>query len=171
MYKEENDETDENSPLETGSDNALADDDLRLPEGANVLVRLHALRAWLERKIVENEQDIGFAALALQEVMKEGENEPRQRRRFTGGSSRQEQVMQDITHAQERQSALAEAHTLLEDIVAHTTTAERVLVEYFLSLEELVQSAQDTAAGNRWLATMSEVMGRVEQVSISTEED
>ena len=30
---------------ETGSDELLSDENLRLPEGANIIVRLHAVRA------------------------------------------------------------------------------------------------------------------------------
>lgn len=36
-----------NVPVEIGSDELLSDDNLRLPESANILVRIHALRAWL----------------------------------------------------------------------------------------------------------------------------
>ena len=46
----ENEELDFNGTgeEETGSDELLADDNLRLPERANVLVRVHAVRAWLD---------------------------------------------------------------------------------------------------------------------------
>ena len=40
---------------EIGSDELLSDENLRLPEGANILVRLHAVRAWQRERVVPNE--------------------------------------------------------------------------------------------------------------------
>ncbi len=51
---------------EKGSDELLSDDNLRLPENANVLVRLHAIRAWLTRRQQETTIEMGENALALQ---------------------------------------------------------------------------------------------------------
>ena len=56
---------------EMGSDELLSDENLRLPESANILVRLHAVRAWLFRRHDEATIEVGEAALALQEVMQE----------------------------------------------------------------------------------------------------
>src|SRR5437588_11618338 len=56
-------------PVEIGSDELLSDDNLRLPESASILVRIHALRAWLTRRYEETSIEVGEAALALQEVM------------------------------------------------------------------------------------------------------
>ena len=46
---------------ETGSDELLSDENLRLPEGANILVRLHAVRAWLSRRRDETSIEVGEA--------------------------------------------------------------------------------------------------------------
>src|SRR5213082_2033833 len=66
---------------EIGSDELLSDENLRLPEGANILVRLHAVRAWLSHKRDEVSIEVGEAALTLQEMMQEQAVESRPRRR------------------------------------------------------------------------------------------
>ena len=43
----DNDDDFADTSIEIGSDELLSDDDLRLPESANILVRTHAVRAWL----------------------------------------------------------------------------------------------------------------------------
>src|ERR1700730_16337007 len=65
---------------EIGSDELLSDDHLRLPETASMLVRLHALRAWLTRRMRDTELEIGNAALRLQESMQEDPQEAHPRR-------------------------------------------------------------------------------------------
>ena len=160
MYDDDNDElAAEDVP---GSDELLASDDLRLPESANILVRLHALRVWLNRRYVETELEVGTAALDLQEAMREIESNPRPRRSVQNNFL-SERAQRYLSFAQQRLSAYDEARTLLEDCVAHTTTSERLLVEYYLSLEELVQAA-GTPPDSPWLAAMAEIMHRVEQV-------
>ena len=47
---------------EMGSDELLSDDNLRLPESANILVRLHAVQAWLSRRYDEATIEVGEAA-------------------------------------------------------------------------------------------------------------
>ena len=71
----------EPSDDEIGSDELLSDENLRLPEGANILARLHAVRAWLSRRHDEAAIEVGEAALALQEMMQEEAVETRPRRR------------------------------------------------------------------------------------------
>src|SRR5579863_4634449 len=66
---------------ETGSDELLADDNLRLPDSANVLVRVHAVRAWLARRHDEAAIEAGTAALTLQQAMSNAVEETRPRRR------------------------------------------------------------------------------------------
>ena len=56
---------------EVGSDELLSDDDLRLPEEANPLVRLHAVRAWLTRRQKMANLEIGEAALKLQQLQQD----------------------------------------------------------------------------------------------------
>src|SRR5215467_11561036 len=56
---------------EIGSDELLSDENLRLPESANILARLHAVRAWLSRRHDEASIEVGEAAMALQELMQE----------------------------------------------------------------------------------------------------
>ena len=62
------DETPDSS-VEIGSDELLSDDNLRLPESASILVRIHAVRAWLARRYEETTIEVGEAALALQKMM------------------------------------------------------------------------------------------------------
>ena len=80
----ENEELDFNGTgeEETGSDELLADDNLRLPESANVLVRVHAVRAWLARRHEEATIEAGRAALALQQAFNAPGEETRPRRRM-----------------------------------------------------------------------------------------
>lgn len=167
-----NDEDENISDTEFGSDELLASDELRLPASANILVRLHALRAWLSRRHDETEQEIGIAALALQQAMSEPAVEMRPRRRFAQNddNSPVQHAQSALLEAQQRLSAYDEADTLLEDCVTHMTTGERVLVEYYLALEELVQAA-DAPDDSPWLTAMSAVMHRVEQVGTPGEED
>lgn len=152
---------------EEGSDALLAADDLRLPEGANTLVRLHALRAWLEQRRTAGELEIGAAALALQTAASEPERRPRRRRE--DNDALLIRVQAALSQALLRQSAYDEASTLLEECVTHTTTGERLLVEYYLSLEELV-AAGAISAQSPWQEAMQDVLHRVEQVGSPGEE-
>ena len=169
MY--DNDEEENSDEPEFGSDELLASDELRLPASANILVRLHALRAWLSRRHDETGLEVGTAALALQEAMSAPAIETRPRRRLAqNDESPLPQAQLALSTAQQRLSAYEEASVLLEDCVTHTTTGERVLVEYYLSLEELIQAA-DVPDDSPWLAALAQVMHRVEQVGTPGEED
>jgi len=156
---------------ETGSDELLSDDNLRLPDSASNLVRLHAIRAWLARRRDETGIEIGEAALALQQMMQEGPQESRLRRRERQGQAlrlqREQQVLSD---AQERLHAYEEAETLLEECIAHTTSGERVLVEYYLTLEELVEHTTSDAGRLSWLHAIEDVQHRVERDGAPNEE-
>ncbi len=90
---------------EMGSDELLSDDNLRLPESANILVRLHAVQAWLSRRYDEATIEVGKAALGLQEVMQEDAVEMRPRRR--------KQQMEEVQRFQRTQQVLAEAQQRL----------------------------------------------------------
>ncbi len=162
MYSN-NDDDESVTSDEIGSDELLAADELRLPESASVLVRLHALRAWLNRRYEEATSGVGMAALDLQETMRELENETRTRRRAAQSELLVQGVQRRLASAQQSLSAYDEARLLLEDCVAHTTTGERLLVEYYLSLEELIQASQ-LPTTSPWLAAMVDVLRRVEQV-------
>ncbi|MBV9230847.1 MAG: hypothetical protein JOZ18_16175 [Chloroflexi bacterium] len=151
---------------ETGSDELLSDDNLRLPDGANALVRLHAVRAWLARRRKETTIEIGEAALALQEVMQEESTETRLRRRERQLlAERQTQTQATLQQAQQRLSAYEEAEALLEECVSHTTSGERVLVEYYLTLDELIQRHTQGAKDASWQTAMDDVQHRVEHVT------
>jgi hypothetical protein len=160
---------------ETGSDELLSDENLRLPESANILVRLHAVRAWLFRRHDEATIEVGEAALALQEVMQEDavETRPRRRRQQILEAQRFQRVQQGLAQAQQRLSAYEEAQSILEDCVAHTS-GERVLVEYYLTLEELVlrslEQMEQTEDHSPWLEAVSDVLHRVEHVGTPDEE-
>jgi len=138
-----NDETfDSNDEDEIGSDELLSDDSLRLPAGANILVRVHAVRAWLSRRREEAVHAVGDAALVLQEVMQRSQQQqellrPRRRERL----EQQEQLQrtqQQLNVTQAHLLAYEEVQTLLEECIAHAS-GERVLVEFYLELEDLVQ--------------------------------
>lgn len=163
---------------ETGSDELLSDDNLRLPEGASPLVRLHAIRAWLARRQYETRIEIGEAALALQRLM-EMEDEPQmtrlRRRERTSLMERVQQTQQEMEGGQQRLNTYEEAQTLLEECITHTTQGERALVEYYLALEDLLQS-DDLPAPTLSSATprqqaLMDVQHRVEHVSAPHEED
>jgi hypothetical protein len=161
---------------EIGSDELLSDENLHLPEGANTLVRLHAVRAWLSRRLDEATNEVGEAALALQEMMQEEVVETRPRRKEHQNESVQEQfrrAQKALAESQKRLSAYEEAQSILEDCVAHTS-GERVLVEYYLTLEELVLQSQEqvdqTADHSPWLEALSDVLHRIEHVGTPDEE-
>ena len=161
---------------EIGSDELLSDENLRLPEGANILVRLHAVRAWLSRRLDEATIEVGEAALALQEMMREETVETRPRRRVQQNETVQEQFLRAqkaLAESQQRLSAYEEAQSILEDCVAHTS-GERVLVEYYLTLEELVLQSQEqvdqTEDRSPWLDALSDVLHRIEHVGTPDEE-
>jgi hypothetical protein len=160
---------------ETGSDELLSDDNLRLPESANILVRLHAVQAWLIRRHDEATIEVGEAALALQEVMQENPAETRPRRRMHQilEAQRFQRAQQGLAEAQQRLSAYEEAQSILEDCVAHTS-GERVLVEYYLTLEELVlrrlEQIKQDEDDSPWLEAVSDVLHRVEHVGTPDEE-
>jgi hypothetical protein len=160
---------------EAGSDELLSDENLRLPESANILVRLHAVRAWLFRRHDEATIEVGEAALSLQEVMQENPTETRQRRRMhqMEEAQRFQRAQQVLGEAQQRLSAYEEAQSILEDCVAHTN-GERVLVEYYLTLEELVlrslEQMEQTEDHSPWFEAVSDVLHRVEHVGTPDEE-
>lgn len=161
---------------EIGSDELLSNDNLRLPESANILVRLHAVRAWLSRRHEEAIIEVGEAALVLQEMMHEETVETRPRRRKHQIEAAQQQfkrAQKALAESQQRLSAYEEAQSILEDCIAHTS-GERVLVEYYLTLEELVLRSQEQVdqAEKRspWLDALSDVLHRVEHVGTPDEE-
>ncbi|HVB23817.1 MAG TPA: hypothetical protein VNG51_17910 [Ktedonobacteraceae bacterium] len=158
-----------NSPAEIGSDELLSDDNLRLPEGANILVRVHAVRAWLARRQQETRIEIGETALALQESMQEELYGAKLRRRERQLIEEQKYALQDaLAENQQRLAAYEEAQALLEESVTHTS-GERTLVEYYLALEELVQGSDD--AHSPRIQALSSVQHRVEHVGTPNEED
>jgi len=160
-------------PEEIGSDELLSDDNLRLPESADILVRLHAVRAWLARRRDEAIIAVGEAALSLQQVMISEPQEVRSRRRER--QDQQERIsraQQALVAAQQSLKAYEEAQVLLEECVAHAS-GERILVEYYLVLEELVQKDIQVDQSDRtpWLRAMAEVQHRIERVGVPNEEE
>src|SRR5579885_461031 len=164
------DEFSDDAP-ETGSDELLSDDNLRLPESANVLVRLHAIRAWLTRRQQETAIEVGESALALQTAMQEGDYTHLRRREREALAERLQCAQEALHAAQLRLEAYEEAETLLEDCITHTTSGERVLVEYYLTLEELMNDAntREDVASPR-LRALADVQHRVEHVGAPSEE-
>jgi 4-amino-4-deoxy-L-arabinose transferase-like glycosyltransferase len=167
----------EPSDDEIGSDELLSDENLRLPESANILVRLHAVRAWLSRRRDQAIIEVGEAALAIQEMMQEEAVGARPRRRLHQAEAAQlqfQRAQKALAESQQRLSAYEEAQSILEDCVAHTS-GERVLVEYYLTLEDLVLQSQEqvdqTEVRSPWLDALSDVLHRVEQVGTPDEEE
>ena len=161
-----------NNETETGSDELLSADNLRLPDSANVLVRLHAIRAWLTRRQKETAIEIGESALTLQAIMQEGDQSIHLRRREREAQTERVQRAQEMLQAaQSRLETYEEAETLLEDCITHTTSGERVLVEYYLTLEELMNdlSTQEVTAAPR-LHALADVQHRIEHVGAPNEE-
>lgn len=170
------DENTDETP-EVGSDELLSDDNLRLPESASPLVRLHAVRSWLGRRMEETKLEVGEAALALQQALQSQQQagETRLRRRERQGQAAQaaiERIQQDITDAQQRLRAYEEAQTLLEESITHTTPGERALVEYYLALEDLMlnQRIEQGVPAASWLRAIADVQNRVERVGTPVEE-
>ncbi len=158
---------------EVGSDELLSADNLRLPESANILVRLHAVRAWLARRREETAIEVGEAALSLQQAMSLDFQEARPRRREHRSQGQEDlfnRAQQALVAAQQRLQAYEDAEALLEDCVIHAG-GERVLVEYYLSLEELVQSNTHADQAERipWLRALSDVQHRIERVGAPSE--
>lgn len=159
---------------ETGSDELLSTDNLRLPDNANPLVRLHALRAWLVRHQKETRLDIGMIALDIQQLQQEGQSETRLRRReLQARQDRLQSLQERFQSAQQLLEVYEEAERLLEDCVSHTTVGERLLVEYYLTIEGLVQEAMEESEGvqSPRLVGLGDVLHRIEQVGAPHEED
>lgn len=160
---------------ETGSDELLSNDNLRLPDSANPLVRLHAVRAWLARRQKETRLDIGMLALDLQQLQQEDQPETRLRRReLQARQDRFQSLQERFQSTQQLLSTYEEAERLLEDCVNHTTVSERLLVEYYLTIEQLAQEAAQKDGEDEHsprLAAFSDVLQRIEQVGAPQEED
>jgi hypothetical protein len=158
---------------ETGSDELLSNDNLRLPDSANPLVRLHAMRAWLTRRQKETHLEMGTIALDLQQLQQEGQPEAKLRRReLQARQDRLQAVQERFQSTQQLLSVYEEAESLLEDCVNHTTVSERLLVEYYLTIEALAQDALPEHAGqpSPRLAALSDVLHRIEQVGAPHED-
>jgi hypothetical protein len=162
---------------EVGSDELLSDDNLRLPENANPLVRLHAVRAWLNRRQHETMLEMGESALQLQAMQEDEEGETRLRRREREQRTLRLQTLQDdLQRAQQRLDVYEEAQSLLEECVNHTTVGERLLVEYFLTLDNLIQDELAGKEDSDHAPTVRaqvffDVQRRVEQVGASYEDE
>ena len=175
----ENENEDED---ESGSDELLSDDTLRLPEGANILVRVHAVRAWLSRRYDDTTLDVGRAALALQEAIRpqlqsqlQAEMRPLRRREQQELHDQTERARQLLSAAQLRLGTYEEAQFLLEECITHAS-GERVLVEYYLALEDLVhtvaEAIQDGDSSQRpRLQVLADVQHRIERVGTPYEDD
>lgn len=158
---------------EVGSDELLSDDQLRLPDSASMLVRLHAVRSWLGRREREVNIEIGMAALTLQEMqsvqmMAQGERRLR-RREVEEMAQRVQKAQENFEEARLRLDTYNEAQALLEECVAHTTSSERVLVEFYLTLDNLIQEEAATDPDTPRLQALTDVLRRVEHVATPTE--
>lgn len=162
-----------NDAEETGSDELLSDDNLRLPEGANPMVRLHAVRAWLKRRQREIKLAMGNTALELQASQQSGSSAPLRRRAYQEQMEGLQRLQTSFQRDQERLNAYEEAEAELEDCVNHTTVGERLLVEYYLQLDMIIQTELQEHAQHETLRieTLLGVQHRVERVTATYEED
>jgi hypothetical protein len=110
-------------------------------------------------------------------MMQEQVVETRPRRRSHQADTIQERfqhAQQTLAESQQRLSAYEEAQSILEDCVAHTN-GERVLVEYYLTLEELELQSQEQVDRSEdrspWLDAMSDVLHRIEHVGTPEDEE
>ena len=158
---------------ETGSDELLSADHLRLPADANALVRLHAVRAWLTRRQRETQHEIGQSALNLQDLQSEVMTAAHLRRREQQlFNERLQHTQKQFQIAQERLQIYQEAEELLEECVNHTTVSDRLLVEYYLTLETLLQEAlPDHETVSPRIDVLQDVLQRIEHVGASHEEE
>jgi hypothetical protein len=158
---------------ETGSDELLSDDNLRLPESANPMVRLHAVRAWLKRRQREVKMAMGNTALQLQESQSNSGTAPLRRRAYQEQMEGLQRLQNSFQRDQERLSAYEEAEVELEDCVDHTTVGERLLVEYYLQLDMIIQTdlQENSQQETPRLETLLGVQHRVESVTATYEED
>jgi tetratricopeptide (TPR) repeat protein len=173
-----NDDANEPAGEEEGSDELLADDALRLPESANIRVRLHAVRAWLARRRREAAIAVGEAALALQAATQPPQEEQRPRRRHipeeTSSYAQIARAQERLRASQEALRAFDEAQEKLDECIDHAN-GERVLVEYYLLLEQTLLDAgylpnQDiTGTHDPWYDAMVEVLRRIEHAGTPEE--
>jgi len=161
--------------VERGSDELLANDNLRLPEGASVLVRIHAVRSWLTRRQQEANVAIGKVALALQDVAEQQSTKLRRREQLAL-QERIQDVQRQLQYEQQQLKTYEEAEALFEECITHMTSNERALVEYYLALEDLIQdgtegseSVSGSQSGRR--RALAEVQRRVEHVGVVQGED
>lgn len=172
------DDGEEGEPEQVGSDELLTDENLRLPEGASILVRVHAVRAWLARRLRESELAVGEAALAMQIALSEEQSGTmRPRRRMNSWQDKVQYLQEQLGIAQERLRGYEEAQRLFEQCVDHVTASERVLVEYYLMLDALLPGAREHAGQNEgqtagmsaYLEALADVQHRIEHVVVSEE--
>jgi glucose-6-phosphate-specific signal transduction histidine kinase len=139
-----------------------------------VLVRVHAVRAWLARRHEEAAFEAGMAGLTLQQAMSNPVEETRPRRRAPQ-SLDTTLAQQQLSDARQRIDAFDGAQRLLEDCIAHTN-GERVLVEYYLAVEQLIIDNGYALSGEApiqhtpGLDAMLEVMQRIEHVGTPQED-
>lgn len=165
------DDEQQEEEFETGSDELLSDDNLRLPDSASPLVRVHAVRSWLARRQKETTIEIGESALALQDIQQEAMAETTRLRRRAQQqlNERIQQTQRVFEEAQQRLQTFAEATAMLEECISHTTSSERVLVEYYLSLDAQLQQEETNTSSIR-TQTFNEVLHRIEQVGAPNED-
>ena len=102
---------------EIGSDELLSDDNLRLPDGASPLVRVHAVRSWLTRRQKDTALAIGEAALIWQDAQQDAmQDTSRLRRREQQQiADRVQQAQRNFEDAQQRLSVYEEMAALFEE--------------------------------------------------------
>lgn len=177
MPWDDDEDTQSADEANTGSDELLADDNLRLPESASILVRIHAVRAWLARRLREVEEEVGEEALEMQLAMREAEafSMTRPRRRSPVNEQLQ-RAQQALSVAQEKLHGYEEAQRLFEECVDHVTAGERVLVEYYLVLDNLLLDLRTRSEQGvmdhtpTYLGAIADVQHRIEYVVTPEEE-
>ena len=89
---------------------------------------------------------------------------------------RVQQAQQEMEGAQQRLNTYEEAQTLLEETVSHVTAGERILVEYYLAIEQLLEESLNSIDRNieeqqARRDVLADVLHRIEHVGIPDEEE
>ena len=126
----------------------------------------------------ETKIEMGEAALEQQDIQAVLEQGHMRRRAYQEYAERLQHYQHIFTQAQERLSTYEEAEALLEETVNHVTVGERLLVEYYLEIENKIQddvqeqAVLEAAKAHQTprLQALLDIQQRIERVGASYEE-
>lgn len=95
------------------------------------------------------------------------------RRAYQEQMERLQSAQNAFQSAQEYLVAYEEAENMLEECVNHTTVGERLLVEYYLEIDNLIQTSLQESNQEQTprIEALFEVQSRIERVGATYEED